>query len=76
MELESDPYAEKLQAEDREYVVKRLGFDDAEFDRIMALPVRSSADFPNYRPLLERLRRVARAGRIGRVVRRAGAAGI
>jgi N-acetyl sugar amidotransferase len=75
-ELERHPYEEKLQAEDREYVLKRLGFDEAGFEGIMRLPIRSSADFPTYRPVLDQLRRVARAGRVGRVVRRAGAAGI
>ena len=75
-ELERHPYEEKLQGEDREYVLKRLGFDEATFEAIMRLPIRGNADFPTYRPLLDRLRRVARMGRIGRAVRSAGSAGI
>ncbi|MDP2738107.1 MAG: N-acetyl sugar amidotransferase [Pseudorhodobacter sp.] len=39
-ELQQPPYDEALQAEDRAYVAKKLGFSDAEFDRILsAAPV-------------------------------------
>jgi N-acetyl sugar amidotransferase len=37
-------------------VKKRLGFDDAEFDRVMSLPHRTYRDFPNYKRTFERLR--------------------
>lgn len=37
-------------------VKKRLEFDDAEFEQVMALPKRTWRDFPNYKKAFERLR--------------------
>jgi hypothetical protein len=37
-------------------VKKRLGFDDAEFERVMALPKAHYTDFPTYKRTFERLR--------------------
>lgn len=47
-ELQTDPYPLALQAEDREYVIKKLGLSIEEFDRIMALPPRRFEDYPSY----------------------------
>ncbi|MCG8547421.1 MAG: LPS biosynthesis protein [Alphaproteobacteria bacterium] len=37
-------------------VQKRLGFDDAELERVMTLPHKTWRDFPNYKRTFERLR--------------------
>ena len=38
---------------DKEYVLKKLGFTDQEFEQIMSAPVRSHADYPSLAPLLK-----------------------
>jgi N-acetyl sugar amidotransferase len=47
-ELEKPTYAPATQEEDREYVAKKLGITDAEFDAIMNLPRKSFWDYPSY----------------------------
>jgi hypothetical protein len=47
-ELKTNTYTEELMKSDREYVIKKLELTDAEFDEIMALPIRTHADYPNY----------------------------
>ncbi|MBI3854705.1 MAG: N-acetyl sugar amidotransferase [Planctomycetes bacterium] len=47
-ELAKEPYAPELQAQDREYVIKKLALTPEEFDRIMALPPRRFEDYPSY----------------------------
>ncbi len=37
-----------MQAEDREYVIKKLEITDEEFERIMNLPKKSYWDYPSY----------------------------
>lgn len=49
VELELYPAVELKQ--DREYVIKKLGFTENEFDEIMQLPVRSHLDYPSSAPL-------------------------
>lgn len=47
-ELKAPTYPPFMQEEDREYVVKKLGLTDAEFDAIMAAPKKSYWDYPSY----------------------------
>lgn len=47
-ELEVEAYPAQLQQEDREYVTKKLGLSDAQFEEIMALPRKSYWDYPSY----------------------------
>jgi len=47
-EMKNDPYPEAMMQEDREYVKKKLGLTEAEFEQIMALPVKTYRDYPNY----------------------------
>jgi N-acetyl sugar amidotransferase len=47
-ELENPPYAEDLQKADREYVVKKLGITDADFESIMRAPPKKFEDYPSY----------------------------
>jgi N-acetyl sugar amidotransferase len=52
-ELKRPAYAPSMQEEDREYVAKKLGVNDAEFDAIMKLPCKSYWDYPSYGRILE-----------------------
>jgi hypothetical protein len=42
-----------MQEEDREYVAKKLGVSDTEFDAIMNLPRKSFSDYPSYGRVIE-----------------------
>ncbi|MCP4171697.1 MAG: N-acetyl sugar amidotransferase [Fuerstiella sp.] len=52
-ELEKPIYDPEQMRIDREFVLKKLGLSDSEFDDIMNLPVRRHDDFEIERPLLE-----------------------
>lgn len=45
-----------LEPELLEYVKKRLGYSDAEFERVMSLPKKTYRDYPTYKRTFERLR--------------------
>lgn len=47
-ELEKPTYSPALQEEDQEYVVKKFGLTDEEFEKIMNLPKKSYGDYPSY----------------------------
>lgn len=57
MEEELYPAAE-LKA-DKEYVLKKLGLSNAEFEEIMGLPVKSHLDYPSSSPMYNRLVKLA-----------------
>lgn len=48
-ELAKAPYPPDQQTEDREYVIKKLGLQPADFDGIMAAPPKRFEDYPSYR---------------------------
>lgn len=52
-EIKRPSYAPSLQEEDREYVVKKLGLSDNEFEAIMQAPPKSFYDYPSYGRVLE-----------------------
>ena len=52
-ELQKPTYAPSTQEEDREYVSKKLGMTETEFDAIMNLPKRDFQDYPSYGRILE-----------------------
>ncbi len=54
-EMEKPLYAPDELARDKEYVLKKLGFSEAEFDRIMAEPPRPHDALPTDRKLVARL---------------------
>jgi hypothetical protein len=60
--LEENEYLAGQAAEDRVYVVKKLGLTDAEFDEIMRAPARTYEDYPNHQnqPVFRVLRRAKR----------------
>lgn len=47
--LRSETYPPELQAEDRVYVIKKLGLTEQEFEEIMKLPKKTYEDYPSYR---------------------------
>lgn len=61
-ELEQSDYLAEQAAEDRVYVVKKLGLTEAEFDEIMRAPARTYEDYPNHlnQPVYRALRAVKR----------------
>jgi N-acetyl sugar amidotransferase len=72
-EIEEPICDEPLLRQDREFVIRKLGITEAEFERIMALPPRSFWDYPSYEKTLAlkalryayRLPRTLRARRLG-----------
>lgn len=54
-EVSREPAPPALVAEDREYVMKKLGLDEAEFERIMVAPNKTFADYPNSDALWRRM---------------------
>jgi len=64
--LKDPPYPLEMQKADREYVVKKFGITEEEFERIMNLPKKTIYDYPSYarddRRLVNRLLRGAYRG--------------
>jgi len=64
--LKDDTYPPQLQQQDREYVAKKLGITEEEFENIMSTPVKSFSDYPNnygvFRFLFAMLKYVRKAG--------------
>jgi N-acetyl sugar amidotransferase len=56
--LEEPVYPAQKLAEDRQYVIKRLGLDSALFETLMTQAPRTFLDYPNHYRLLERVKRV------------------
>jgi len=52
-EMEKALYDHLELVQDKEYVIKKLGFAESEFDRIMAEPPKSHLDYPNSKWLIE-----------------------
>lgn len=47
-EIQKATYDPQKQQEDKEYVVKKLGLTDSEFEEIMRLPIKQHLDYPSY----------------------------
>ena len=52
-QLEHPTYAPSMQEDDREYVVKKLGLTESEFDAIMKAPRKTFWDYPSYSHFVE-----------------------
>jgi N-acetyl sugar amidotransferase len=52
-ELEHETYPADLQEQDREYVIKKLGLTEDEFEAIMNLPRKTFWDYPSYAKLMQ-----------------------
>ena len=68
--LEEPPYEAAQAAEDREYVIKKFGLTEEQFEEIMRRAPRTHLDYPTYRPAMERARRLVRALRLRPLARR------
>lgn len=70
--LEQPVADERLLAEDRAYVIKKLGIPEREFDAIMSAPVRSYRDYPNdskrYAQMRALMRRAQASGLLPRQI--------
>ena len=56
----NDPqYDTEKMEEDREYVIKKLGIDDAVFKKLMDNENRSFRDYPSYFPVFNRFKKIA-----------------
>jgi N-acetyl sugar amidotransferase len=58
--MRCNPYTQEQMCEDREYVIKKLGLTEAEFEEIMALPIKRFSDYPNNDALLKNLTGLAK----------------
>jgi hypothetical protein len=58
LEIQSDPLPSTMAEEDLEYVIRKLGLSDSEFQEIMRTPPRSHYDFPNDQKWIARAMRV------------------
>ena len=67
-EMEKPVYDPELLRADREFVLKKLGFSEAEFDRLMREPPRSHLDYPIERPLHQRFPLIAPLRHAARLV--------
>ena len=47
-EIKKEIYSPQQLREDKEYVIKQLGLNEKEFERIMLLPLKSFWDYPSY----------------------------
>src|SRR5690606_31469193 len=54
------PHPPEKVEEDVEYVIKKLGISEEEFNEIMKIPARSFTDFPSYFPLISKLAPIVR----------------
>lgn len=67
--LEQPTYPPNLQEDDREYVVKKLGLTQQEFDEIMQAPPKTIYDYPSYtrdnaNPLIRVMHKIAAIPRL------------
>jgi N-acetyl sugar amidotransferase len=67
-EITSNTYTDKLQSEDREYAIKKLGITTDEFAAIMAAPVKSHADYPNLEGVLRSVKNTVRTAQRWRIL--------
>jgi N-acetyl sugar amidotransferase len=69
--MQQAPYPAEQAAADREYAIKKFGITEAEFERIMALPLRTYRDYPNTAELMDRVKRLhsLRSWAMGRSIR-------
>ncbi len=57
-ELDKPLYDEKELKEDKEYIAKKLGVSDEEFENILQMPSHKYSDFPNMTEKYNRMKKV------------------
>lgn len=50
-QLDEDTYPVQLQEDDKQYIIKKFGLSESDFEEIMNLPVKSFWDYPSYASL-------------------------
>lgn len=53
-ELKQPTYPEDMQTNDKEYVLKKLGLSENDFEKIMLLPLKTHNDYPTYYSLAKK----------------------
>jgi N-acetyl sugar amidotransferase len=69
IEMAKPIYPEDLQCEDKEYVIKKFGLTEHEFDEILAAPVKTYLDYPNYYNLAKKTIGFETARKFARMIR-------
>ncbi|MBN4065745.1 N-acetyl sugar amidotransferase [Candidatus Amoebophilus asiaticus] len=54
-ELKENPYINGQFQEDKEYISKKLGITDEEFNEILSRPLKTFLDYPSYYPLIKKM---------------------
>lgn len=68
-ELKNDPYpSEKMLAEDKDFVLKKLDLTESDFEDIMNLPIKDFSDYPNSEKTRQNVQRLINM--VKRIVRR------
>jgi N-acetyl sugar amidotransferase len=62
-EISRPPASEELLTQDREYVIKKLGLSEVEFEAIMKAPHKTYLDYPNSEKLWKRFGRIVKFAR-------------
>lgn len=62
-ELKKDIYASDKLDEDKQYVIKKLGITEMEFEEIMSLPARTHRDYPSNDFLFNKMKGIVRIAR-------------
>jgi len=63
VEISNPPAPKQMLEQDRDYVIKKLGLSDDEFESIMNLPNKTYADYPNNESLWKRFNTLIRVAR-------------
>ncbi|HPP88345.1 MAG TPA: hypothetical protein PLM75_10855 [bacterium] len=56
-QIQSNTYPIELQQEDQEYVLKKLGLTESEFEKIMNSPIKSFNDYNTYLSLIQKTKK-------------------
>jgi hypothetical protein len=62
-EISKPPATKEVLNNDREYVVKKLGISEEEFDKILKAPNKSYLDYPNNEAIWKRFNKIIQIAR-------------
>lgn len=55
-EMNEDIYSKEKMNDDKDYVIKKFGFTEKEFEDIMNLPIKNHRDYPSYFPFIQSMK--------------------
>jgi N-acetyl sugar amidotransferase len=67
-ELEQPPISQAQAEADRVYVAKKLGFDEAEFEKILSTPNKTYREYPTSDQFFRRMKPIIRVGQAGGIL--------